>query len=243
MTTPQEFRAVRMRHRAVFAFCREVLEVLERAVIAQRSLPDLPARALDMLLIQTFKSLQSTNELCLLALTEDAATIARRLLEIAIQAIYIAQDSEQATRIERAGMYLAFLWHKWPDDLHEVIPLPERQAWERIYEQFGTHLSAKSYRWGPRFSEMFEYAEQKDTYTLDYSHLSSIAHGSPSMLVHDYAQERVFLHDDRHVPSLLVFASGYALGTLIVWNDIFHLVESDRVSALLNMHADLRSNH
>jgi hypothetical protein len=236
MTTPEEFRARTLaKHHHTFDVIGRVAEVMQALVVTPRALPDLPARAVDMLFPQAFKSLVATRELAALALVEDAATLVRRLLEIAVQAVYIARDSEEATRTERAGAYLAFLWHKWPADLRTQLPAVEQQAWNAVYRTHGTRLTPGRKSWGPTFREMFEYAEQAGTYKEDYGYLSNVAHGGPPSLVHRYAQPTVFLHDDREVGGLLLHASGYALATTMVWNDIFGVADAAELTRLRDM--------
>lgn len=236
MTTPEQFRAqVRARHRHSFDVYARVAAEMQALVAVPRTLTDLPARAVDMLFAQAFKTLTAIGELSTLALVEDTATLVRRQLELAVQAIYIARDSKESTRSQRAGMYLAFLWHKWPSALRARLPAAERQAWEALYREYGKAFTASRKSWGPNFRQMFEYAEQVDTYQQDYTHLSNIAHGAPPSLVYQYAQPTVALHDDREVGGLLLYASRYALATTMVWNDIFALATPDTLNGLRDL--------
>jgi hypothetical protein len=82
----------------------------------------------------------AVDELTSLVLTEDAATIVRRLLELAVQLVYIARDDDEKTRDRRAGMYLAFLWHEWPAELRNRLPPDERKAWEALYAEYDRRL-------------------------------------------------------------------------------------------------------
>ncbi len=81
---------------------------------------------------------------------------------------------------------------------------------------------------------MFTYAGRRDTYDEDYAHLSSIAHGAPASLVHGYSEAVVPVHDDRHVPQLLVYGSRYALATTMVWNDIIHALDTITLEELMD---------
>lgn len=230
MPTAEEFaEAVRKKYRSAFDLHGELAQLLQDTAVKSRYLPDLVARATDMLFVQGFKAHQSVYFLCSQALVEDAATIVRRLLELFVQAIYIARDSEESERTQRAGMYLAFLWHEWPADLRERIPPDERAAWESVYVTYAHDFKYK--RWGPSFAKMFGYAGRADTYEEDYSLLCGFAHGSPTSLVGSYSQARVELHPDRWVPFLLEYATRYALGLTLVWNDIFHLCDDGRLAA------------
>lgn len=99
MVTPDEFRRqITVKYRPAFELHSDVEQVMQAAATTPRGLPDEVSRAVDMLFIQAFKAHLSVGELAELALVEDAATIVRRLLELGIQAVYIARDSEEATR-------------------------------------------------------------------------------------------------------------------------------------------------
>jgi hypothetical protein len=233
--SPAEFaRSVRLRHSSAFRRHREVALLLQDAVARRRPHQDIVARAVDMLFVQAFKAHHAVYELASYALVEDTATIVRRLLELAIQAVYISRDSEEATRLDRAGKFLAFLWHKWPADLRDRLPRDERRAWESVYATYGRDFKPERKQWGPPFFEMFKYAEQPVTYAEDYSLLSNIAHGSPPSLVHEYANPTVEIHSDRLVPLLVNYGSRYALGMALLWDDIFHLLDAAKAKTLLD---------
>jgi hypothetical protein len=218
----EEFRAaVIARHAPAFELHQKVLVEMERAINKDRDLSDLVSRAVDMLFVQAFKSLTSARELASLALSEDAATLTRRLMELAVRSIFIARDSEEQTRLDRAGSYLADLWSEWPADSRAVIPEAERKAWETIASAYPQRDANGKRRRRPTIKEQFEYAEQPETYTQDYSYLSSISHGLPPAFVHQYSQGIVQIHDDREVPRLLVFATSYGLVTFLVWQEHF----------------------
>jgi hypothetical protein len=72
--------------------------------------------ALDMPFVQGFKAHVSTYQLATLAQVEDAATIIRQSLEVAVQAICLGRGSSKERR-KRGGRFLAFLWVKWPAQL------------------------------------------------------------------------------------------------------------------------------
>lgn len=220
--SPQQFRdATIARHRAAFDLHETVLREMERAITRGRDLSDVVSRAVDMLFVQAFKSLTAMGELSKLALTEDAATITRRLMELAVWTIFIARDSEPDACRDRASSYLASLWEEWPLELRAAIPQPERAAWEAIAAAYPAVDSEGKRRHRPSFKELFEYAEHPDTYKLDYSHLSSISHGRPSSFVHYYSRGVVQIHDDREVSGLLVYAASYALVTFLIWQEHF----------------------
>ncbi|MGH2372433.1 MAG: DUF5677 domain-containing protein [Gemmatimonadales bacterium] len=247
--SPEEFRKrIADKYPAQLGVHGEVTTVLESLVSRPRYLADIVHRAVDMLFTQAFKSHVSMHELATLALVEDAATVIRRLLELCVQAIWIARDSSEDVRRRRAGMFLAFLWHKWPTDLKDRIPQAERDAWEAVLATYGNDFGADRKQWGPNFGQIFDALEESDlaagepkgSYRDNYAYLSNVAHGSPPSLVHTYAQPVIQLHDDRLVPQMLVFASMYSLATAMVWNDLFQLCDSsllvklrDKVLAIL----------
>jgi hypothetical protein len=198
---------------------------MERALPKDRDLSDLVSRAVDMLFVQAFKSMTSVRELASLALSEDAATLTRRLMELAVRSIFIARDSEEQTRIDRAEAYLAALWNEWPTELRVIIAETERNAWETITSAYPQHDASGRRRRKPSIREQFNYAEQPETYRTDYSYLSSIAHGLPPAFVHQYSQGIVQIHDDREVPRLLVYSASYGLATFLVWQEHFEIAD------------------
>lgn len=233
MVTPDEFRRqTAIKYRPAFELHSDVEQVMQSAAMTARSFPDYVSRAVDMLFVQAFKAHVSVGELAELALVEDAATIVRRLLELAIQAVYIARDSEEATRRQRAGAYLAFLWHQWPDEFRGRLPRAERKAWEEVYVLFGAEFKPTRKKWGPSIRDMFLYAEHPETYEQDYSFLSNVAHGAPPSLVHSYSHPTVPLHDDLLVPDLIIRAASYGLAITLAWNDVFGLVKSSELEDL-----------
>jgi len=122
------------RHRAAFGLWRLVHETLEAVVIRDRGQQQSFERALDLLFIQAFKSHGSLYSLCVLGHCEDAATIARRILEIALQVGYL--DSEEPDRENRGNQYLAYFWHLTKGILaNPSLPHENRQRWQQLYDQ------------------------------------------------------------------------------------------------------------
>jgi hypothetical protein len=238
---PDEFReGVVKRHQTAVDLHRRVWKALEHGMSQGRFVSEVVERAVDLLFIQAFKSHVSTYELATLALVEDAATIVRRSLELAVQTVYIAKDSSPDVRLQRAGTFLAFLWTKWPEELRSNIPEGERQAWDAILQKYGAHFTTKSKQWGPRFSEIFQELENSDEsagfpkgpYRENYSFLSNVAHGSPPSLVPGYAYGVVPIHDDRLVSMILLFSATYGLVTAMIWNELFHLMDELELNTL-----------
>ena len=210
-------------------------------MVQGRYMHELVPRALDMLFVQCFKAHQSTYELAILAQLEDAATIVRRLLELAVQAVYIGHHPDAEERERRAGAFLAFMWLKWPVKSRGAIPTDERDAYEQMVERYGSHFKPEQRQWGPSFGEIFAELEAKDFgegkpqvgCRQDYRYLSNVAHGSPPYLVHTYAQRGVVsLHDDRHVPALLLTGASYAVLGTAIWNEAYRLIPDPQLEAL-----------
>lgn len=234
MQSPEEFRAaIRAKYPEEFLLCQDVAAILEQAVKQPRRLVNEVARVADMLMVQAYKAHASVYFLAVRAQIEDAATITRRLLEIAVQAIYITGDSDPEVCKQRAGRYLAHLWASIPDEWRTKMPIEERTAWETYYQSHQHLLPAKRRSWGPNFRSMFQEIGHVSTYERDYSLLSRIAHGAPPSLVQDYAQLVVPLRSDTFVPTILIFASRYYLAVAGQWNDIFHLANSDELVGLV----------
>lgn len=103
MQLAEEFRAaIRAKYPQAFSFHRDVATVLEQAIAKPCHLTNEVARTADMLMVQAYKAHVSVYFLAVRALIEDAATITRRLLEIAVQTVYITGDSDSAECRHRA---------------------------------------------------------------------------------------------------------------------------------------------
>jgi hypothetical protein len=230
-------KAVIDKYRPQFDLHWRVREMLESAFAKDRYLDQLVTRAIDMLFLQCFKAHVSTFELAALAQVEDAATIVRRLLELAAQAHYIGLHADAEERQRRAGAFLAFMWMKWPEEAHGAIAVDERQAWEKVLDVHGGHFKPDPRQWGPHFGEIFSELESRDqlpagAWRNDYRYLSNVAHGCPPSLVHSYGQPIIPVHDDRQVPAILVAGSSYALLCAMVWNEVTRLIPDAQLSAL-----------
>lgn len=121
------------KHRPAFhGIWLPLAQVMEEAVVKPRILDSAFARALDLFFIETFKSHQSLYLLAVAGHEEDAATIDRRLLEIALQVAYLCSDP--AKREERGEQYLAHFWHNAQSILASVdLPQERREWWEDQY--------------------------------------------------------------------------------------------------------------
>jgi hypothetical protein len=79
---------------------------------------------------------------------------------------------------------------------------------------------------------MFRECGSEDLYDSDYAFLSGIAHGSPEEQVFRFSMPTIRAHDDRHVSTLLVYASKYYAVAGEIWNNHFSILDHDRVEAL-----------
>jgi hypothetical protein len=240
MKQSQFQRAVIDKYRPHFDLHWRVRETLEAAFAQDRYLDQLVTRAIDMLFLQCFKAHVSTFELASLAQVEDAATIVRRLLELAAQAHYIGLHPDAEERERRAGAFLAFIWMKWPKEAHGAVADDERAAWEKVLEVYGGHFKPNQRQWGPHFGEIFSELESQDqgeglpagAWRKDYRYVSNVAHGSPPSLVHSYGQLIIPVHDDRQVPGILSAGSSYALLCAVVWNEVTRLIPDAQLLVL-----------
>jgi hypothetical protein len=105
------FRAtVRQQHAEALSIHRDVAIGVEEALLRERAHKDELGLALDMLLGQAYKAHLSVWLLSEHGHVEDAATIARRVMELVAQGVYIGMDDAQSTRTSRAGRFCAHLW-------------------------------------------------------------------------------------------------------------------------------------
>jgi hypothetical protein len=136
--SPADFRAnIRRKYAAEFQLHRDVAEALEPVVGAGRSFPTNAHIAVDMLLTQAYKTHFAVRLLAERAQPEDAATLTRRLMELAIQAIYIGCDDDESVMATRAGCYLAWLWRSVPTELQTRLPEAAQLKWQTILDEYG----------------------------------------------------------------------------------------------------------
>ena len=101
--------AVWKRHQAWFEHHHRVAQALEIAVQTPRPYPTHVHLVLDMLMLQGLKSHAAVSLLAQHGLMEDTASVARRLMELAVQAAYIGLESDEPERRRRAGCHAAFM--------------------------------------------------------------------------------------------------------------------------------------
>jgi hypothetical protein len=220
-------------HRGAFDLHTAVAVALEGAVIRPRAHPTIIHIVLDMLMLQGLKSHATVSLLSQHGLMEDTATIARRLLELSVQAVYIGAESEQPEQLRRAGRYLAFLWRQLPGRMKHRLPSSLRAEWTGWARKYGRLVPARAKQWGPTFREIFREVGAEDLYLQDYSFLSAIAHGSSDAQVFQHSVRRVRLHSHDFAPIVLVYASRYYLALAEQWNRMFGLIDTSVFDPLL----------
>jgi hypothetical protein len=233
MQSPQDFRAsIREKFAETFKFYSDVAVELEKGVESSRGLLGELALAIDMLMVQAYKAHGSVYLLAEVAHVEDAATITRRLLELAVQAVYIGADDQEVVRFERAGRYVAHMWDRLEVSVKARLSAQALAPWKSVHDQYSPLLSPKRKRWGPSFKQMFEEIGHPDAYRDDYSLLSEISHGSPDDLIIHYSAPTVHLRPDAHVPTVLNYASRYYLIVAEQWNRLFHTIDDKKLGHL-----------
>ena len=211
MSSPQpvpSYRAtVRNAHAEAFAIHRDVAVTLEDAFLAPRGHPDEVAVVLDMLMVQGYKAHLSVCLLSEHGMIEDAATIARRLLELSVQTVYMAADDDPRVCRRRAGSYLAFLWRRLPWRFRQNFPAQAKARWSGYARKYGRFVKKNAKAWGPKWKDMFIAIGSEKLYNTDYALLSSIAHGSPDEQVLTFSATTVKVHAHHHVSALLLEVS------------------------------------
>lgn len=218
------------RHRAAFDFWCLVHETLEQVVVRNRNHKGSFERSLDLLFIQAFKSHGSLYSLCVLGHCEDAATIARRILEIALQVGYL--ESEEGERENRGKHYLAYFWHLTKGILTDPSLTPEnRQRWQQLYDQnkkwlrFNRHGKPLPNWSGLSFADLASKLNLQQSYEVDYRFLSNAAHSSAAGAMFNVVGGTLQITDDTFVTPILVYGTRYMLAVTEVWNVHFKLIE------------------
>lgn len=220
-------KSVHERFETEFALHQRVSEFLEPAIAEARSLPEWPHIALDMLLVQSYKAHLSVRFVAEIGHTEDAATLARRLLELAVSAGYIGFAEPLDERLPRAKRYLAALWAELPDTAKAHLPRKVREDWTAL----GNGVTAGPF---PSMQKMFTAIDQHGTYDTDYRLLSSIAHGSSSDQIIAYLASPVEVRPIWHIGIILVYASRYYLATAAAWDQCFDRIDTARLNEIID---------
>ncbi len=220
-------------HRPAFDLFTEVAGSLEDVIVKPRRHPSVVDMTLDMLFIQAYKAHSAVAMLAKYGLMEDSATIARRLLEISVQTVFIGAESDAIVQERRAGTYLAFLWRQLPRRIRLRLPVPVRSHWSRIAVKYGRYVRKQAKRWSLNWKEMFDAIGALDVYTADYSFLSGIAHGSPDHQLFVFSRSTVRIHDHAFVSVVLTYATRYYLMAAAQWNSRFHLLPEESLASLV----------
>ena len=224
-------------HRSAFDVWSGLAILLEEAVVHERNLQSVFARALDLLFIQAFKSHGALYPLCVNGFGEDAATIARRLFEIALQVGFLCADEDK--REERGEKYLAHFWHN-AKEVEAELDLPEerRKWWEKQYNRHKKWLisnkngEAKLYWFDSNFRDIAIQLGFKETYDQDYRFLSHVAHCSSRGLLLTSSGGTVQIQSDRLIEAILVYGTKYALYSAANWNEHFLLIDAAKIEKL-----------
>jgi hypothetical protein len=220
-------------HPAAFALHTEVAGTLQEAIEVPRAHPTDVHIVLDMLMLQAGKAHAAVSILAQHGLMEDTATIARRLMELGVQAVYIGAESEDKERQKRAGTYLAFMWRQLPPRIKHRLPLPIRTVWSKIARRHGRFVSAKAKTWGPRWRDMFREIGSETLYLKDYSFLSAIAHGRPDNQFFTFSRSTIKVHSHEFAPVLLGYSSRYYLVVAEQWNRLFKTLPAEVFDTLV----------
>lgn len=227
-------KATLERHKAAFGLWLLIHEELEDAVIRDRNPNTAFARAIDLLFIQAFKSHGSLYSLCVIGHCEDAATIARRIFEVALQMGYL--DSEEPERENRGKRYLAYFLHLvWGILSSPSLTPEERGQWQQLYDQNKSWLKLNKSgnplpNWsGLSIADLARKLNMMQTYTEDYRFLSNMAHASSAGSLLSMRDGRLHITDDTAATPILVYGTRYMLAVTEVWNAHFKLVEEPKM--------------
>ena len=228
-----QFRArVLVAHRTAFDLHTELLDKFETALLTERELSTPVSIALDMLMYQAVKASGALSLLSQHALLEDAATINRRLMELAITAAYIYGDGSETVQASRAARYLVHMWRQLPEKALTHIPETAQTEWRTLDARVGDSLPPTAKRWGPLWKEMFTDVGAEDLYQEDYTYLSAMAHGSPDDLIVLFSHQTIKVHRHDHAGILLIYGSKYFMIVATTWNRLFRIVPDDDVDQL-----------
>jgi len=221
-------------HATAFELHTAVLGAFEDALVKERQGTGRFSVAIDMLMYQAFKSDGTVSLLAQHGLLEDAATIARRLMELAVQALYLWADGDTTLQEQRASRYLAHMWRQLPARALAQMPQEIQAQWRAIDAEVGASPPATATRWGPKWKDMFAAVGASEMYEEDYSLLSSMAHGSPDDLVVHFSLTRIRMHRHEHAWVLLWYATKYFMIVGGMWNNAFAIMPDVKVQALLD---------
>jgi hypothetical protein len=142
---------------------------------------------------------------------EDAFTLVRRILELAVQLEYLQRATPDEVDA-RASQYL----NQDPD--------------------VGPH-----YWWGGSFTTLFRDLGLEATFANDYRLLAQIGHGAARRILPAVRDGQVHIRSTEHFTTLLVFAVLYTLGTARAWNSRFHLLPDEAIEQLAARSVEFRA--
>jgi hypothetical protein len=175
---------------------------------------------------------------------EDAATILRRLMEIAFQVKGLSMADNQQ-RDERGTNYLAYFWYVVKEITKDIDNFSQdnRDYIERMYKQH-KHLLIKDKNgrildwWGGGgICELAKKVGCKDAYDKDYRLLSKMSHCTSAGILYHENGNTIHLRSNEYDPrmeAILVFASYYMVFITNTWNETFRLLNSDNLNDLVN---------
>jgi hypothetical protein len=217
-------------HRHAFDIYLCLAQLMEAAVAKERNLHSSFAVALDLLFIMAFKSYQALYLLCVNGLGEDAATITRRLFEVALQVEFLSSDV--TSREERGEQYIAHFWHNATEIAIAVnLSADRRKWWEDQYNlhkkrlRFDKNNRPAIFWFGSNFRKIAEDLGIENTYDADYRLLSNIAHCSARGFLMKMDGATAQINSDSFIEAVLVYGTKYTLCVAQRWNEHFALMD------------------
>jgi hypothetical protein len=224
---------VRAKHKSAYDLYDEIAPRLEDSILTPRVLASAADKSIDMLFVQAHKAYMATALLTQYGLMEDSATLSRRLMELAVQSVYIGGESDEKVREKRGGMYLAHMWRQLGRKRHDSLPPHIRSMWSGFARRYGRYVPKKAKMWGPNWKDMFTAIGAADLYDDDYSFLSGIAHGRSDHQIILYSKTKVNLNDDAFVSVLVIYSTRYYLMAAGQWNERFKVVDTATFEAFV----------
>lgn len=229
---PEEFRAqIIAKYPRAFQLFHDCARMLEEALERERKLESSYATVVDLLFTRAYQSYKAVYVLAVRALGEDAATLGRRLMEIAFQVKYLFAE-DNSIRDERAKRYASWYFFAWPqirESIKERLTEQQRLQWELGYEatkHLFTSGKGKRHRnwWGPgTIRDLAEEIGAVEAYKTDYRWFSQVAHCTTQGLGRIGRKSRgIEINSEHFVPAILWWATKYMLMIALVWEDQFH---------------------
>lgn len=213
MENPDEFKANTIEgNRPAHELFLEVSRLLDNEIEGERCYTGKTDFATDLLFIQAYKAFCGVYLLAVRGYEQDAATILRRLLEIAAQILYLNVSDTVEDRECRAAQCL----------------------------QYDPDLGG--YWWGTGgFKGLFcKKLDHSETFKEDYRLLAQIAHGFVRRTLPAVEQEKIQICSARLFSPLVVFSCCYILVSVIVWNRHFKLYDESDLEELSSKITGLR---